>query len=191
MDHPTPKDGTTQEKSSRAPGSLGGKYRVKSAGFSIHCQAVMLTYPFQDLTKAEVLERIVSRVHDLNGAVVGEEMSDTGYHHFHVYAECTSKRLWTMKELDYFGGLHGHYQPVRENYMTALAYCIKDGNFVKGGTQRFDSAVKEAIRLNCRDQPLIIDFFLKEHAISSTIRKPSSMPDLKTFVGTPEKKDDK
>lgn len=178
-DIPTPRVGFTQEISHREAGSLGGKYRKKDNSFSINCQAVMMTYPYENLTKELILGRIVGRVLDLNGAVVAEEVSETGYRHFHVYADCTKKRIWTTEELDYFGGNHGHYQPVRRNLVQALAYCIKDGNFVKQGTHNFDSALKSAIPINAlyrtpKQQASIVPFLKKNAAETS----PSQMPDL-------------
>lgn len=178
------------QKPERVEGSLGGKYRTKDKSFSINSFCVMMTYPDGDLTKEDILQRIVSRVSDLVGACVGEEISEGGYHHFHVYAESARKRIWTTEELDYFGGLHGHYKPIRETYERALAYCLKDGCFCQEGIKGFDELVKKAILLSYSKKSKPTSG-IQTALPFAPLRKPSQMPDLKVFVAYPVKKEDK
>lgn len=114
--------------------SGGGKLNSASTGktFDINCDIVTLTFKDVGKEKDDILDRIVNTLHgELFGALVAEEHYANGLKHFHVWIKSKHVRLWTMKELDYIGGTHGHYLPVRQTPLKNLEYCMKEGNYIK------------------------------------------------------------
>ena len=114
--------------------------------FDINCDVISLTFKDAGLIKTEILNNIEEKLtYQLVGAVVAEEKYQNGLTHFHVWIKTHNKRKYTMKELDSYGGCHGHYQPVRQTPLKNLAYVIKDNNYVSTKSSNLDALIKQAI----------------------------------------------
>lgn len=115
--------------------------------FEIHCDVVSLTYKHVGLEKDDIMLRVNNLLNDgsLVGAAVAEEKYANGAKHYHVWIKTREKRYWTMKSLDYIGGTHGHYLPIRETPYKNLAYVLKDNNFVITSANNFKEVCSKAV----------------------------------------------
>lgn len=100
--------------------------------FTLDCPTLLLTFKDVGLSKEDIMKNIVDycKVH-LRGAlrvIVSQELYQNGGKHFHVFIDtCHINKSWTLKELDAFGGVHGHYSPIRKTVKKVIAYVVKDG----------------------------------------------------------------
>lgn len=97
--------------------------------FKLTARAVLLTYKDIGDTKEDILARC-NKTPFIFGAVVAKELYRNGTAHFHVYIETLKPVEWTMQQLDAIGGVHGNYKPLNQTPKRALAYVIKNGDFV-------------------------------------------------------------
>lgn len=115
--------------------------------FDINCDVVSLTYKHVGLDKDDIMARINNTFNDggLFGAAVAQEKYSNGKIHYHVWIKSKAKRYWTMKTLDYLGGTHGHYMPVRSTPLKNLAYILKDNDFVITSANDFKALCVKAV----------------------------------------------
>lgn len=100
------------------------KFRLKGKG-------LYLTYPQNDTTKEEVLERAKELWKDnLNEYVIAIEDHKDGNPHLHCYFKLENEINYkNFKKLDWLGGKHGNYQ-IQRSPKHVLSYCIKDGDYI-------------------------------------------------------------
>jgi len=126
---------------------------VTGKGFSIFATTIMLTYKDAGKSKEDILETtkaLLSNNHGLPmyfGIAVSEEKYKNGNKHFHVWIQANSRTKFTMAELDKIGSIHGHYQEVKTTPKKALAYILKDGQYVlSGGQGGFTEFAEDAVK---------------------------------------------
>ena len=110
--------------------------------FTIFNDVIMLTYPDVGQKPKDILTRI-EKLNGFKGGVVAFEIGDEGHPHFHCWAQFHSHRVFTKEVLDVIGGIHGNYVPIRKTPFKALAYIIKDNNYIV--SEGFEEIVKNAI----------------------------------------------
>lgn len=103
-----------------------------------------------EMTKELVLRNVCELAgRSLYGCAVGLEAYDDPKkqyaEHFHIYIQTTRKFKWGLNDLDSIAGTHGHYKPVRLTPGKALAYTVKDNNYVKHGCAEFELFFKNSI----------------------------------------------
>lgn len=110
-------------------------------------ECVLLTYKDVGLGKDKILSNAIAVAPPLYfGIVVSEEKYQNGTHHFHVFMLFGSPKTFNMKQLDSIGGTHGHYMPINKTPKRALAYVVKDGNYVFSMAQGgFEEYIQSAI----------------------------------------------
>lgn len=127
----------------------GGKLSRTKRAFEIHADCISLTYKHVGLDKHDIMSRINNQLFDgsLFGAAVSEEKYPNGGIHYHVWIKTKEKRFWTMKTLDYLGGTHGFYTPVRSTPYKNLAYVLKDKNYIITSANDFEEICCQAVEM--------------------------------------------
>ncbi len=138
-----------------SPSEVGLERKVFSASSAI----IYCTYPYYEFSKEEILENCKRCLHwhsagcvlkapsVVDYIVCAEEKYVSGKKHYHLLVQVTFKHVWTMKLLDSFGGVHGHYQPVRKTPERCLSYVVKDNSYVfysRDGDELFKKKIHTA-----------------------------------------------
>lgn len=121
--------------------------------FDITSECVLLTSALvTPMTKEQVLTNACRLCGSkLVGCAVGEESYTNGKKHVHIWIRTSTKVKWNMKQLDSIANKHGHYLPVREHLGKALAYTVKDNNYVYHGRPSFREYLREQVYLHTKN----------------------------------------
>lgn len=175
----------------------GGKLSSTKRVFEIHCDVISLTYKHVGLDKHDIMSRVNNQLTDgsLFGAAVAEEKYSNGGIHYHVWIKTNEKRFWTMKTLDYLGGTHGFYTPVRSTPYKNLAYVLKDNNFIITSANNFKEICCKAVesygfkcatldacvnrpKKICDEEPKGLNFKKGKDGIFAGVQKPATQTKL-------------
>lgn len=108
----------------------GPKNKESTGGnFDIADKLLLLTWPLTELTKEQVYENIMA-TNDIKFLAVAKEEHENGLDHIHAYVEFVRRRITTSLEMDAWGGKHGHYKRIDQTPLKALAYVVKDKNYI-------------------------------------------------------------
>lgn len=94
--------------------------------------SLLLTYKAK-LTPKEIVDRLKEKFPYYDGTVVSTEKYKSGMDHHHVYVQFQEPEQCTLEKLDYVGGVHGYYQPVRRTPFKVIAYVTKYKNYIVDG----------------------------------------------------------